>query len=145
MSDAARSNRCGVPTNDLSALAGKLQDTAEVVLAFCHSASDEMETPKEKPLGEYRQYRLPAHALRDERDLLERYDAESFANALSDIHAELYTTIFLMKNYDNVDGVDGFHIHLLGAHLERSLDMLSKACSVMADYNLVHVMSAPTS
>ncbi len=33
--------------------------------------------------------------------------------------------------------------HLLGEQLERSLDMLSKACSVMADYTLVHVMCAP--
>lgn len=125
MSDATSSNRCDVPINDFSALAGKLQETAEAVLAFC-----QMEAPKEKPLGEYRRYRLPAHTLREERDLLECYDAESFANALSDIHAELYTTIFLMKGYDGVDGVDSFHIHLLGAHLERSLDMLSKACSV---------------
>lgn len=143
MSDATSSSRCDVPINDFSALAGKLQETAEAVLAFCRSVSGEAETPKEKPLGEYRQYRLPAHTLREEKELLERYEAESFANALHDIHAELYTTVFLMKGYDDVDDVDSFHIHLLGEQLERSLDMLSKACSVMADYNLVHVMYAP--
>lgn len=143
MSDATSSSRCDVPLDNFSALAGKLQETAEAVLAFCRSASGEGETPKEKPLGEYRQYSLPAHTLREEQELLERYSAESFANALHDIHSELYTTVFLMKGYDDIDDEGSFRIQLLGEQLERSLDMLSKACSVMADYNLVHVMYAP--
>lgn len=129
MSDATSSSRCDVLIDDFTTLAGKLQETAEAVSAFCRSASGEAETSKEKPLGEYRQYHLPAHTLREEKELLERYEADSFANALSDIHAELYTTVFLMKGYDDGDDVGSFHIHLLGEHLERSLDMLSKACS----------------
>ena len=83
MSDATSSSRCDVPINDFSAVAGKLQETAEAVLAFCRSVSGEAETPKEKPLGEYRQYRLPAHTLREEKELLERYKANSFASVIN--------------------------------------------------------------
>ena len=143
MPHATSSSRCGVPIDDVSALASKLQDAAEALLALCRSASDDAKRPKEKPLDEYRQFCLPAYTLQEEKEILERYGAESFADALHGIHAELYVTVFLMKGYDGMDAMDSFHIQLLGEQLERSLNMLSKACSVMADCSLVHVIHAP--
>lgn len=102
MSDATSSSRCGIPFDEFSALAGRLQEAAEAVLTCCRSVpgvderqeTADLETPKEQPLGECRQYCLPVHTLREERELLERYEADSFANALSDIHTELYTLVF---------------------------------------------------
>ena len=151
MPDTISSSRHRLSFHEFSALAGELQKATEAIMALCRSVSNvnqqsdpsDPEPSKETPLGEYRQYRLSAHTLREEQKLLERCEATSFTHALSHIHAELYTTAFLLKGYNEMEDLDNFPIHLIKEHLQRSLDMLSKACSVMADYHLVHVIYAP--
>lgn len=155
MSDAATCPPSSIPIHILSALAGTLQETAQALLAFCSSTSNETSEPEEdtgteaplesnpaKPLGEERCYRLPAYIVREEGELLARYRAENFADALSAIHSDLYVTAFLMQGYDGMDDVDSFHLHLIGEHLARSLDMLSKACSMFADFDLLRISPA---
>ena len=155
MSDATRSSRCDVPINDFSALAGKLQETAEAMLAFCRSASAEKDSSKTedgaelaehgcKP-GEYRQYHLPPYALTEEGELLDRYKAENIAAALDAICNEFFATVFLMKGYDADSKITNFTtLYQIEELLSRSLGMLSKTCSVLADYNLMHVRRIPT-
>ena len=69
MSDATSSSRCEFPFDAFLVLAGKLQETAQAMLAFCRSASAEKDSSKTeddaelaehgcKP-GEYCQYHLP--------------------------------------------------------------------------------------
>ena len=144
----------GFPVNDLSALASKLQDTARAVLAFCdasHHGDSALESgdsaqtgeqSSQKP-GEYRQYHLPPHALRAEGELLERYKAKRFADALDEIYNDLFVMAFLMRGYDTAEDVDAFNLCLIGERLSRSLEMLSKATSTFADFELVHVMRVP--
>ena len=154
MSDATSSSRCDVPINDFSALAGKLQETAEAMLAFCRSASAEKDSSKTedgaelaehgcKP-GEYRQYHLPPYALTEEGELLDRYKAENIAAALDAIYNDLFATAFLMEGYDADTRITNFTLYQIGELLSRSLGMLSKTCSVLADYNLMHVRRIPT-
>lgn len=144
----------GSPIENLSALAGKLQEAAEALLTFCRSTTSEEDPPEAeanaeaddqgpKP-GEYRQYYLPPHTLREENELLERYKVENVADALDAIYSDLFTTVFLMKGYETDDEVDSFNLCLIGEQLSRSLDMLSKAGSVLTDYSLVHVMRVPS-
>lgn len=149
MSDAASYPSSGIPLDNFSALAGKLQETAEALLAFCRSMSagedsSKAETgiePREQGLepGEYRQYHLPPHTLREESELLERYGVENVADALDAIYNDLFITVFLMKGYEAGDALDSFYLCLIGEQLSRSLDMLSKAGSVVTDFELVRV------
>ena len=153
MSDAANFSRCEFPFDAFLVLAGKLQETAEAMLAFCRSASAEKDSSKTdddaelaehgcKP-GEYRQYHLPPYALTEEGELLDRYKAENIA-ALDAIYNDLFATVFLMKGYDADTRITNFTLYQIGELLSRSLGMLSKTGSVLADYNLMHVKRIPT-
>lgn len=153
-----------VPIDSLMSLAEKLKQTAEALLDLSGSEVEIVAEPETGPPpescepttgqndelpatdpapGEYRHYHLPLSCAREEKELLARCGGESFADALSHIQAELYVTAFLMKGYDGYDDLDSFHVHLIGEHLERSLDKLGMACSVMADYRLVQALPAP--
>lgn len=154
MSDAANFSRCEFPFDAFLVLAGKLQETAEAMLAFCRSASAEKDSSKTdddaelaehgcKP-GEYRQYHLPPYALTEEGELLDRYKAENIAAALDAIYNDLFATVFLMKGYDADSKITNFTLYQIGELLSRSLGMLSKTGSVLADYNLMHVKRIPT-
>lgn len=141
MSDPSHSGPSCLSPDNLSALAASLQEMAESLLALGRAAQQTREpeaaaskTPPARPLAEQRQYRLAAHAVRQEQELLEHYEADSLAEALHRIHMEFSTTIFLMKGYGPGDDEESFYIQLLGAQLERTLAMLRKACSILADY-----------
>ena len=94
--------------------------------------------------GEYCQYHLPPYALTEEGELLDRYKAENIAAALGAIYNDLFATVFLMKGYDADTRITNFTLYQIGELLSRSLGMLSKTCSVLADYNLMHVRQIPT-
>ena len=95
--------------------------------------------------GEYCQYHLPPYALTEEGELLDRYKAENIAAALGTIYNDLFATVFLMKGYDADSKITNFTtLYQIGELLSRSLGMLSKTCSVLADYNLMHVRRIPT-
>ena len=56
-----------------------------------------------------------------------------------------FATVFLMKGYDADSKITDFTtLYQIGELLSRSLGMLSKTCSVLADYNLMHVRRIPT-
>lgn len=153
MSDAASYPPSGIPIDNFSTLAGKLQETAEALRVFCRSLSAGEGSSKaeagtesrEQALepGEYRQYHLPPHTLREENEFLEHYGARNVADALDAIHNDLFITVFLMKGYATDDEVDSFNLCLIGEQLSRSLDMLSKAGSVLTDFELVRVTKIP--
>lgn len=141
MSSAHSCSSSDLSPEDFAALAASLQEMAETVIALCRAARHTREpetaastTPAQARAAEQRQFRLPGHAVQQEQELLKQYEADSLAAALNEIHMELYTTIFLMKNYSYGDDEQSFHIHLLGMQLERTLKMLRKACSILADY-----------
>ena len=94
--------------------------------------------------GEYCQYHLPPYALTEEGELLDRYKAENIAAALGAIYNDLFATVFLMKGYDADTRITNITLYQIGELLSRSLGMLSKTCSVLADYNLMHVRRIPT-
>ena len=140
MSSALPCGPCGITPDQFSALAEALEQTAQALLAFCRARSESGQEPQaaDSKTGEtaaasqYRQYRLPPHAV--EQELLEQYEVDSLAAVLNEIHLELYTTIFLMKDCCYGEDEQSYHIHLLGVQLERALKMLRKACSVLSDY-----------
>jgi hypothetical protein len=73
-------------------------------------------------------------------ELLERYKAKKFADTLDEIYNDLFVMAFLMRGYDPAEDVDAFNLCLIGEQLSRSLDMLSKATSTLANFEPVHVM-----
>ena len=155
MSDATSHPPSSIPIDTFSALAAKLHETTEGLLSFCHSmpvventseeqTETDMETPEHgsKP-GEYRKYYLPTYVLRDERELLERYDAENVADALNAVHNDLYVTAFLMKGYAAEEDVDGIILSQIGEQLLRPLEMLSLTGSILTDCELLQVTKVP--
>lgn len=142
MSSALPCGPCGITPDQFSALAEALEQTAQALLAFCRARSESGQEPQAAAsktgvtaaASEYRQYRLPPHTVEQEQELLERYEVDSLAAVLNEIHLELYTTIFLMKDCCYGDDEQSYRIHLLGVQLERALKMLRKACSVLSDY-----------
>lgn len=87
---------------------------------------------------------MPPHALTEEGELLDRYEAENIAAALDAIYNDLFATVFLMKGYDADTRITNFTFYQIGELLSRSLGMLNKTGSVLADYNLMHVRRIPT-
>ncbi|WP_291447556.1 hypothetical protein [Desulfovibrio sp.] len=87
---------------------------------------------------------MPPYALTEEGELLDRYKAENIAAALDAIYNDLFATVFLMKGYDADTRITNFTLYQIGELLSRSLGMLSKTGSVLADYNLMHVKRIPT-
>lgn len=129
-------------------LADKLQETADALRSLCrtaHPKSDHHEEAQDstKPLGEYRSYHLPHYILSEEAEVLKYYRCKTIADAFNSIHTELHLTSLLLKDYSLDKDMDGFTLQLLGEHLSRPLNMLSKACSVLADFRLVQASPAP--
>ena len=87
---------------------------------------------------------MPPYALTEKSELLEQYKAENIASALDAIYNEFFATVFLMKGYDADSKITNFTLYQIGELLSRSLGMLSKTGSVLADYNLMHVKRIPT-
>ncbi len=87
---------------------------------------------------------MPPYALTEKSELLEQYKAENIAAALDAIYNEFFATVFLMKGYDADTRITNFTLYQIGELLSRSLGMLSKTGSVLADYNLMHVKRIPT-
>ena len=127
MSGPTPHSSTGIPIDTIAALAGKLQETAEAMLVFCRSASTEKDSAKT-----------------EDGELLEQDKAENIAAALDAIYNGLFATVFPMKGYDANSKLTNFTLYQIGELLSRSLGMLSKTGSVLADYNLIHVQRIPT-
>lgn len=139
----------GLPNlSDFAALAAKLQETAGALLVFCQSAAspendsaddggNENPAP-EKPPYQIRSYQLPGYMVKEEQKMLEAYKAGDWKELFNKVYNQLYTTIMLMQRVPAEDEIDGFSVQLIAENLMMPLDMLSKLCSLIADFRLVH-------
>ena len=133
---------------DFTALAEKLQETAQALLTFCQPAAspenvviddtnDESTSP-EKPPYQIRSYQLPGFILEEERKMLKEYKADDWKELFGKAHEQLYTTAMLMQRVPAEEEIDGFSVQLIAGNLMMPLGMLSRLCSLIADFRLVH-------
>ena len=128
-------------------LAEKLQQAAQALLAF---AAKEQPEPAQRdtaaaaspkaagPAGEVphelRCYRVPSYMLKYEEEMLDAHRAKDLSGLLGKVYDNLYVTAYLMEHFGEAEDLDGFTIHLIGSSLQSSLHVLSKVCSVFADF-----------
>ena len=134
------------PTNptphDLAALAAMLHDAAQALLSLSESSPPVESTPPEEAddptlqQDEYRSYRVPFHILDDEQELLAEYGTDRIAHVFREIYTELYLMLELMKGYAERNDDEDFTYFLIAQKLFKPLDRLSKACSIIVDFEL---------
>ena len=137
-------------------LAEKLQQAAQALLAF---AAKEQPEPAQRdtaagredrdrlvalspkaagPAGEVphelRCYRVPSYMLKYEEETLAAHKAEDLSGLLDKVHDDLYVTAYLMEHFNDGEDIDGFTVQLIGDRLQTSVHVLSKVCSVLADF-----------
>ena len=121
---------------EFSQLVSDLYAAAEALLTHPDGVPSPPTPEEPARRHEYRSYRVPHHALDDERELLEECGADRIGNALHEIHAEFYLMLTLMQAYAESND-DGNSIYpILAEHLTRPLERLAKACSVLVDFEL---------
>ena len=97
--------------SDFSELAEKLQSTAQALLAFSSSAVTE-----------------------PEKEMLELLKAENWQHMFDKTYEQLYTMALLMQHCEVDEEVDGYSVQLMGNTLMVPLDLLSRLCSLIADF-----------
>lgn len=136
---------------DFAALAEKLQETAQALLAVCqnqgdHDDSDESEVRPEstvndlKPPFEIRSYEIPDYILRDEQDLLKKTNAHDLHDALNKVYGHLNSIAHLMQQYASDEEMSGVIVNDLAEVLSVPLDWLEMFCSTITGFRLVHHM-----
>jgi len=126
--------------SDLVSIAEALQEAAQSLLCLtppkqqANSPLDEPEEPARQ--GELRSYRVPFHILNDERELLDEYGTDRIAHVLREIYTEFFLMLELMKGYAERKDDEDFTYFLVAEKLLKPLDKLSKACSVLVDFEL---------
>lgn len=145
------SNFHSSPIPDLAALAEKLQEAAQALLAVCqnqgdHDDSDESEACPEspaddlKPPFEIRSYEIPDYILRDEQDLLAKTNAHDLHDALNKVYGHINSVVHLMQQYSAEEEMDGLIVNDLAEVLLVPLDWLELICSTITGFRLVHHM-----
>ena len=154
--DAQRSQPRPIPPaaspdfSHCAALAETLQQTARALLAFAAGKEPEpaeCAVPDASPVNpggpakevphELRCYRVPSYMLKYEEDVLDAHRAKDLSGLLGKVYDDLYVTAYLMEHFGEAEDLDGFTIHLIGSSLQSSLHVLSKVCSVFADFRPV--------
>lgn len=136
---------------DFAALAEKLQETAQALLAVCqnqgnHDDSDESKVCPEsaagdlKPPFEIRSYEIPDYILRDEQDLLKKTNAHDLHDALNKVYAHINSIVSLMQQYAADEEMSGVIVNDLAEVLSVPLDWLEQLCSTVVGFRLVHHM-----
>ena len=135
---------------DFTALAAKLQETAQALLVACQSATspesvvaadtDGESATSEKPPYQVRSYQLPGFILEEEQKMLKEYKADDWKELFGKVYEQLYTTAMLMQLVPAEEEIDGFSVQLMAGNLMMPLDMLSRLCSMIADFRLVREM-----
>lgn len=139
------------PLPDFAALAEKLQETAQALLAVCQNQgeyddSDESEVCPEsatgdlKPPFEIRSYEIPHYILRDEQDLLKKTNAHDLHDALNKVYGHFNSIVHLMQQYAAEEEISGFIVNELAEVLSVPLDWLEQFCSTITGFRLVHHM-----
>lgn len=72
--------------------------------------------------------------LKYEEGVLDAHRAKDLSGLLGKVYDNLYVTAYLMEHFGEAKDLDGFTIHLIGSSLQSSLHVLSKVCSVFADF-----------
>ena len=89
---------------DLAALAEKLQETAQALLAVCQQSDENdvsggSELPSASSIGgsappfAVRSYRIPDHILRDECELLEETGSDDLKDALNKVYEHFFCIV----------------------------------------------------
>lgn len=102
-------------------------------------------TPQPSPSGpgnpkdgdQYREYYIPVKNIEEEHELLDEYETDRFAHALREIYTDFYLLIELMHGYAENNDDEDFTYFLLAQRLQKTLDRLSLACSIIVDWELV--------
>ena len=151
--DAQRSQPRPIPPaaspdfSHCAALAETLQQTARALLAFAAGKEPEPAecvVPDASPVNpggpakevphELRCYRVPSYMLKYEEETLAAHKAEDLSGLLDKVHDDLYVTAYLMEHFEDGEDIDGFTVQLIGDRLQTSVHVLSKVCSVLADF-----------
>lgn len=74
--------------------------------------------------GEFRTYYFSPFTLKNERELLEKYQEESFHGLLEEAALRLGAFTELLLHIDEEKSLDGCVVRILGRELERTRDML---------------------
>ena len=143
----------GLPNlSELAALAEKLQDVVRSLLVFCQHPQqtacsavelddqDDGSGEPEPATYETRCYQIPGNILDEEREMLKFYKAENWQELFNKAHDQIYATVLLMERIPAEDEIDGFSIALIAENLMIPLKMLSRLCSLIADFRLVHMI-----
>lgn len=136
---------------DVTALAQKLQETAEALWALSRSQGDhddsnesevcpESTTDNLKPPFEIRSYEIPHYILRDEQDLLKKTNAHDLHDALNKVYAHINSIAHLMQQYTADGEMSGVIVNDLAEVLSVPLDWLELFCSTITGFRLMHHM-----
>ncbi|MFR8275607.1 MAG: hypothetical protein ACLU98_04440 [Desulfovibrio fairfieldensis] len=60
--------------------------------------------------------------------------SRGLSGLLDKVHDDLYVTAYLMEHFEDGEDIDGFTVQLIGDRLQTSVHVLSKVCSVLADF-----------
>ena len=126
--------------SELASVAKMLQEAAQTLLHLSESPPSG-EFPQSAVEGlarqdDYRFYRVPSHILDDERELLAEYETDRMAHVLREIYTEFFLMLELMKGYAERNDDEDFTYFLLAQQLFKPLESLSRACSVLVDFEL---------
>ena len=119
-------------------LAEKAQEFTQALLALNPEAppdSQSLEIPKkEKEPDQIRCYRVPSYIVRDEKKAMRQYRAKDLLNLLQKAREDFHITSYLLKNFSDCESVDGYTLQQIGEHLEQPIRILTRLCSIFADY-----------
>ena len=144
---------------DLTAIAAMLNEAAQALLNFDKALeADSMEELAEDEEHatliedgykrgefheEYRCFRLPHFIVRREYELLQQHKQDKFAHLVNRVYENLYTTVLLMRHFDDSTDISGFELHLISENLSRPLGLLNTICSQLADFELIQKTTVP--
>ena len=131
---------------DMASIADSLQQAARALLELnqggqpsgesAGSRSGLNQSEPKKTLTEYRTYRVPGFIVDEEQRMLRLYNSDSWQEMLNKTYEQLYTMALLMKGFEAEEHVDGFSVQLMGNTMMAPLGMLSRLCSLVADFRL---------
>ena len=136
-----------IPNNaDIAALAQKLRETADALLALSRNTSngsDGHTSPPEsgsvvsKPPCAIRSYAIPSSIAQDEQELLAKTNAHDLREALSKIYGHIKSIVHLMQQYDSEEKMSGVVLHDLSEVLSVPLEWLEMLCSIVTEFRFV--------
>lgn len=97
------------------------------------------------PPPEVRAYHLPGFIVAEERELLALYEAGDWQELFCMAHERLYATAVLLRHFPAEEELDGVALQLIAGNLLAPLKMLSRLCSLVADFRTMAELEAEES